>query len=96
MLSQHPSPLWLEQLHAGKEEAYRILFDEYYQILGVFAMKYVRDKEVAEDIVQAVILPISAPVQLPPCPQIVFVSVRKKQSPQFPAPPSGTRTLPEL
>ena len=56
MLSQHPSPLWLEQLHAGKEEAYRILFDEYYQILGVFAMKYVRDKEVAEDIVQDVIL----------------------------------------
>ena len=56
MLSQHPSPLWLEQLNAGKEEAYRILFDEYYQILGVFAMKYVRDKEVAEDIVQDVIL----------------------------------------
>ncbi len=38
MLSQHPSPLWLEQLHAGKEEAYLMLFDEYYQILGVFGM----------------------------------------------------------
>ena len=52
MSSQHPDFKWIEQLHFGNEEAYRILFDEYYQMLGVFAMKYVKDKEVAEDIVQ--------------------------------------------
>ena len=41
MSSQHPDFKWIEQLHFGNEEAYRILFDEYYQMLGVFAMKYV-------------------------------------------------------
>ena len=56
MSSQYPVPKWIEQLHAGKEEAYRILFDEYYQMLCVFAMKYIKDKEVAEDIVQDIIL----------------------------------------
>ncbi len=45
MSSQYPVPKWIEQLHAGKEEAYRILFDEYYQMLCVFAMKYIKDKE---------------------------------------------------
>jgi len=44
MSSQHPDFKWIEQLHFGNEEAYRILFDEYYQMLGVFAMKYVKDK----------------------------------------------------
>ena len=39
MSSQYPVPKWIEQLHAGKEEAYRILFDEYYQMLCVFAMR---------------------------------------------------------
>ena len=34
MSSQYPVPKWIEQLHAGKEEAYRILFDEYYQMLS--------------------------------------------------------------
>ena len=37
MSSQHPDFKWIEQLHFGNEEAYRILFDEYYQMLGVFA-----------------------------------------------------------
>ena len=89
MSSQHPDFKWIEQLHFGNEEAYRILFDEYYQMLGVFAMKYVKDKEVAEDIVQDVITELYSPR----CPQIVPVSVRKKQGPQFPAPSAGTRTL---
>ena len=90
MSSQYPVPKWIEQLHAGKEEAYRILFDEYYQMLCVFAMKYIKDKEVAEDIVQDIILELysrrlrfNTPV------------VRKKQGPQFPAPSAGTRTLSE-
>ena len=34
-----------------------------------------------------------SPVRHPRCPQIVPVSVRKKQGPQFPAPSAGTRTL---
>ena len=54
--SRHSARKWLELLHDGKEEAYRILFEEYYPLLGVFAMRYVKDKEVAEDIVQDVIL----------------------------------------
>lgn len=54
--SQHTARQWLELLHDGKEEAYRILFEEYYPLLGVFAMRYVKDKEVAEDIVQDVML----------------------------------------
>ena len=44
MSSQYPVPKWIEQLHAGKEEAYRILFDEYYQMLCVFAMKYIKER----------------------------------------------------
>lgn len=53
--SRHSARKWLELLHDGKEEAYRILFEEYYPLLGVFAMRYVKDKEVAEDVVQDVI-----------------------------------------
>lgn len=53
--SRHSARQWLELLHDGKEEAYRILFEEYYPLLGVFAMRYVKDKEVAEDVVQDVI-----------------------------------------
>ena len=70
MSSQHPDFKWIEQLHFGNEEAYRILFDEYYQMLGVFAMKYVKDKEVAEDIVQDVITNYTAAVSCstPPLP----------------------------
>ena len=82
MSSQHPAHQWIEQLHDGKEEAYRILFDEYYQILGVFAMKYVKDKEVAEDIVQDVILELysrrlqfNTPVALK---SFLYLSVKNK------------------
>ena len=82
MSSQHPDFKWIEQLHFGNEEAYRILFDEYYQMLGVFAMKYVKDKEVAEDIVQDVItelysrrLLFDTPVALK---SFLFLSVKNK------------------
>ena len=84
MSSQHPDFKWIEQLHFGNEEAYRILFDEYYQMLGVFAMKYVKDKEVAEDIVQDVItelysrrLLFDTPVALK---SFLFLSVKTRPS----------------
>ena len=95
MSSQYPVPKWIEQLHAGKEEAYRILFDEYYQMLCVFAMKYIKERGGRRHRAgyhSGTIQPAS-PVQHPRCPQIVPVSVRKKQGPQFPAPSAGTRTL---
>lgn len=47
---------WLARLHGGDEEAYRVFFEQYYQVLGVFALKYVKDKGVAEDIVNDVIV----------------------------------------
>ena len=82
MSSQYPVPKWIEQLHAGKEEAYRILFDEYYQMLCVFAMKYIKDKEVAEDIVQDIILELysrrlrfNTPVALK---SFLFLSVKNR------------------
>ena len=42
---------WIEQLCKGDESAYKVLFDEYYQILAHFAMKFLHDKEACEDIV---------------------------------------------
>lgn len=53
---EQQEPKWLQQLCRGEEEGYRVFFEEYYQVLGVFAMKYVKEKEAAEDIVQDVIL----------------------------------------
>lgn len=47
---------WIRRLCAGEEKAYRFFFDVYYQILSSFAIKYVREKEVAEDIVNDVVL----------------------------------------
>lgn len=82
MSSQHSAYKWIEHLREGKEEAYRVLFDEYYQILCVFAMKYVKDKEVAEDLVQDVILelysrrlPFDNPVALR---SFLFLSVKNR------------------
>lgn len=47
---------WLEKLRRGEEKAYRKFFEEYYQILCVFAGKYLKDHDHAEDIVHDVIL----------------------------------------
>lgn len=47
---------WLQQLRRGDDKAYRIFFEEYYQVLGVFALKYVKRQDVAEDIVNDVIV----------------------------------------
>ena len=35
---------WLEQLRRGEEKAYRKFFEEYYQILCVFAGKYLKER----------------------------------------------------
>lgn len=50
--------IWLKQFCAGNESAYKIFFDEYYQILAHFAFKYVHDFNIAEDIVHDLILEI--------------------------------------
>lgn len=46
---------WLEKLCKGEEEAYRFFFKEYYQILGSFALQYVKEEMIAEDIINDVI-----------------------------------------
>ncbi len=46
---------WIKQLCSGEEEAYCFFFEQYYSILGVFALKYVKEQAIAEDIVNDVI-----------------------------------------
>ena len=46
---------WLKRLYAGEEEAYRFFFKEYYPILCSFSLRYVKEPEIAEDIVNDVI-----------------------------------------
>lgn len=46
---------WIKQLCSGEEEAYCFFFEQYYSILGTFAIKYVKEQEIAEDIVNDVI-----------------------------------------
>lgn len=48
--------IWIKQLCAGEESAYKILFDKYYQILAHFAMKYIPNTEICEDIIHEVIM----------------------------------------
>lgn len=48
--------IWLKQLSDGTEEAYKLLFDRYYSLLGVFAFRYLNDKQKAEDAVHDVLL----------------------------------------
>ena len=48
--------IWVKQLVAGEEIAYKIFFEEYYQILAHFAFRYVKDIDTAEDIVHDIIL----------------------------------------
>ena len=46
------SKLLINRLKRGEEAAYEMLFREYYQLLTVFANKYVRDIETSKEIVQ--------------------------------------------
>jgi len=46
------SKFLINRLKRGEEAAYELLFEEYYQILTVFANKYVHDIETSKEIVQ--------------------------------------------
>lgn len=48
----HNSTLLIRNLKKGDEAAYKMLFDEYYKVLTVFANKYIKDLESAKEIVQ--------------------------------------------
>ena len=45
---------WLKLLVEGDEKAYKRLFELYYSSLVMFAAKYLRDTDLAEDLVQDV------------------------------------------
>lgn len=47
---------WISLFCKGDEAAYEFFFAEYYSLLGAFVLKYVKEREVAEDIVHDVIL----------------------------------------
>ena len=44
--------MWLKELSAGNDDAFRMLFARYYPALTIFANKYIDDRQTAEDIVQ--------------------------------------------
>ncbi|MEG2341111.1 MAG: RNA polymerase sigma-70 factor [Odoribacter sp.] len=46
----------VENIRQGDRAAFRELFEDYYPILCVFAMKYIRDEEQCKDIAQEVLL----------------------------------------
>lgn len=48
--------IWLKQLSKGTEEAYKLLFDRYYSLLGIVAYHYLNDKQKSEDVVHDVLL----------------------------------------
>ena len=74
--------LFLQQLAEGDETAYKHLFDSYYSSLVMFATKYLKDQELAEDLVQDVIYDLWKQRQnLPELSSLkswLFVSVRNR------------------
>ena len=42
----------IEQIQHGNEQAFKSLFDEYYQGLCVFASAYLKDDDLSADVVQ--------------------------------------------
>jgi len=74
--------LFLQQLSEGNEMAYKHLFDSYYSSLVMFAMKYLKDQNLAEDLVQDVIYELWQQRQnLPGLSSLkswLFVSVRNR------------------
>jgi len=46
----------VQQLNSGSQKAYQKLFDRLYPILCLFAIKFIKDKNEAEDIVQEVFI----------------------------------------
>lgn len=47
--------LWLKQLSAGDEKAYKRLFDQYYSSMVMFARSFLKNDVLVEDVVQDVI-----------------------------------------
>jgi len=50
---------WLKKLAKGDQDAFRLLFENYYSPLVFFAESYVRDEEKARDIVQDLFLKLT-------------------------------------
>lgn len=48
--------MWLNGLSTGEEEAYRLLFREYYALLAMFAYRYLEDRQLSEDVIHDVFL----------------------------------------
>ncbi len=48
--------MFLRALQKGDEKAFRLLFDEFYTALCLFAERFLKDREAAEDVVQEVFL----------------------------------------
>ena len=46
----------IEDIKQGDRAAFRELFEDYYPILCVFAMKYIRDEEQCKDVAQETLL----------------------------------------
>lgn len=46
----------MRDLSKGAEDAYRLLFSRYYSLLGIFAFRYLNDKQLCEDVVHDVFL----------------------------------------
>ena len=51
---------WLQQLKAGDDRAFKLLFERYYASLCAFATSFVNDPDVAEDIVQEIFFKLYA------------------------------------
>ena len=50
-MSEQDELKWLQQLKAGDDRAFKLLFERYYASLCAFATSFVNDPDVAEDIV---------------------------------------------
>ena len=46
------SKFLISRLRRGEEAAYEMLFKEYYQVLTIFANKYLKDLEASKEVVQ--------------------------------------------
>ena len=59
-MSEQDELKWLQQLKAGDDRAFKLLFERYYASLCAFATSFVNDPDVAEDIVQEIFFKLYA------------------------------------
>lgn len=52
---EQPEQEWCKALQAGSDEAYKMLYEEYFYALCSFATQYLNDFETAKDLVQDVL-----------------------------------------